>query len=271
MMKACVIGHPILHSKSPKIHSYWLMKNKMEGEYHRFDVKSDALKDKIQWLKDEGFKGFNVTIPHKEAILEYCDIVDETAQMIGAVNTVLIQGDKLIGFNTDAYGFINNIKAVHEDFSFEGKSAVVLGSGGAAKAVLYGLIDEGVKEIILTNRTRKKADKLAAQFGDVITVATWDKRHQILDKANLLVNTTSLGMEGQPLLDLKLEGIPQDAIVNDIVYSPLMTPLLEGAKILGNPYVTGIGMLLYQAQPAFKLWTDVLPEVDEGLIKRVIE
>lgn len=270
MIKACVIGHPIKHSKSPKIHSYWFGKNKLNGEYHRFDVKPEELEEKVQWLKSEDFKGFNVTIPHKEAMIELCDIVDDTAEKIGAVNTVLIKDNKLIGFNTDAYGFTKNIKAVHKNFSFKQKTVLVLGAGGASKAVLYGLIDRGIEKIYLTNRTKKKATAIAKQFGKKITVVNWKDKEDVLHEINLLVNTTSLGMEGQKPLEISLDTLSKEAIVNDIVYSPLMTPLLTEAKTHGNPYVTGIGMLLYQAQPAFKLWTNILPEVDEGLIKRMM-
>lgn len=266
-----VIGHPIDHSKSPKIHSYWFMKNQMNGSYSRIDIAPEELKDGIKKLIDEGYKGFNVTIPHKEAIVELCDVVDETAQKIGAVNTVLIKDGKLVGINTDAYGFTQNIIAVQPKFSFKNKRIAVIGAGGAAKAILHGLVEKGASEIRLTNRTLEKANKLRDQFGGSINTFKWEQRHMILKNVDLLVNTTSLGMKGQPPLELDLDLLESKTIVNDIVYSPLMTDLLTQAKVHGNPYVTGIGMLLYQAQPAFKLWTGILPEVTQELGLRVLE
>ena len=270
MMILGVIGHPIEHSKSPKIHSYWLMKNQMNGSYSRIDISPGDLKDGIKKLIDQNYNGFNVTLPHKERIIDLCDVVDETAQKIGAVNTVLIKEGKLAGINTDAYGFTQNIAANYPKFSFTNKKIAVIGAGGAAKAVLDGLIKKGVAEIRLTNRTMEKSVALKNQFDGPINIFKWDQRHAILKNVDLVVNTTSLGMTDQPALEINLEHLPQHALVNDIVYAPLMTDLLTNAKQQGNDIVTGIGMLLYQAQPAFKLWTGVMPEVTKELEARVL-
>jgi len=273
MIKAAVIGHPINHSKSPIIHNYWIEQNDLNGSYEAIDIAPENLKDGVQKLINEGYAGFNITIPHKEKILELCDEVDANAEVCGAVNTVVIKDGKLLGHNTDSFGFLTNIKAAKPSFDFEGGPAVVIGAGGAARAVVSGLIGHRSPEIILINRTRERAEKIAQDIGlgtDLVEVVDWEERHDALQWANLVINASSLGMEGQPPLDLNLDKLSKHALVNDIVYSPLETPLLKAAKKRGNMTVTGIGMLLHQARPAFSEWFGVMPNVDSELERRVL-
>ena len=270
-MKAGVIGHPIAHSKSPIIHQYWMDEYNLHGSYEAIDIAPDDLAVGVQKLIDAGFDGFNITIPHKQNIITLCDEVDEIARSIGAVNTVRIKGGKLFGTNTDGFGFIQNIKQAHNNFDFQNKTACVLGAGGASRAVIYGLIQEGVSRIILINRTTDTAQGLAKDFGDIIDVVPWDERSEALINADILVNTTSLGMVGKPALDIDLSELNAQSLVCDIVYAPLMTELLKDAKARGNKTVTGIGMLLHQARPAFALWTGTTPEVTKKLESLVLK
>lgn len=270
-MKACVIGHPIAHSKSPIIHSYWLEKNNIVGSYEAVEIHPDTLKDGITQLIENDYAGFNVTVPHKENILSLCDEVDEVAKKIGAVNTVVIKDKKLLGTNTDAFGFIQNIKQAQPDFVFKDKTVFILGAGGATRAVIYGLINEGVSKIILTNRTQERAEELRVMAPDKIEVVPWADKFKALKNIDLLVNTTSLGMAGKPTLEMDLSGLPKEALVTDIVYAPLMTDLLSNAQARGNKIVTGIGMLLHQARPAFEKWTGFMPDVTKELEEIVLK
>ena len=273
MIKTGVIGHPIKHSKSPIIHNYWIDIYKKNGSYEAIDIAPENLGDEIKRLIDEGYAGFNVTIPHKESIMQYCDEIAHNAEAIGAVNTVVIKDSKIHGLNTDGFGFRHNIWESEPDFKFSGKRAVLLGAGGATRAIASALIGEEVEQIIITNRTRERAEKIKDEMGflsDLIKVIDWDDRNSILDEADLLVNTTSLGMDGQPALDIDLATLKQDALVNDIVYAPLETPLLKDASAKGHKTVTGIGMLIHQARPAFKEWFGLLPDVTDDLCGRVL-
>ena len=268
-IKCGVIGHPINHSKSPIIHNHWMEKYGLQGSYTAIDIAPNDLKSGIQKLIDDGYAGFNVTIPHKQSIFELCDNADDQAKAIGAVNTVSIKDGKLFGTNTDAFGFMENIHQGAFGVDFIHHPAVILGAGGAARAVIYGLLEAGAEKIILTNRTEEKARDLAA-MDSRIEVTSWEKRTEILQGAGLLVNTTSLGMAGKEPLAIDLKNLPEQAIVCDIVYTPLMTEFLGQAKHHGHQVVTGIGMLLHQARPAFELWFGILPDVDEELIKKVM-
>lgn len=270
-MKSAVIGHPIAHSKSPTIHQYWLDQHGLEGSYDAVDIAPAELSLKIQKMVSDGYTGFNVTLPHKQNIMALCDEIDETAQKIGAVNTVSIRDGKLLGTNTDAFGFIENIKMSYADFSFTGKSVFVLGAGGASRAVIYGLIQQGVKTIKLSNRTIEKAQDIQEMAPDIIQVVPWEQRSQSLDQVDILVNTTALGMVGKASLDINIESLPVDALVSDIVYTPLMTDLLKQAEARGNKVVTGIGMLLHQARPAFEQWTGILPAVTVELEQKILK
>lgn len=268
-----LIGHPVSHSKSPLIHSYWIKEHGLNGSYALVDLACEELEKGIEKIKAEGFRGFNVTVPHKVALLELCDEVDTLARIVGAVNTVTIEKGRLSGTNTDVFGFIENIKSHQPDFDFRGGPAVVLGAGGAARAVVQGLLQEGVPEILLSNRTDSKADTLieTSSQPEKIRRMGWNsgESRKAFFSANLLVNTTSLGMTGKPRLEIDLTGLNPKALVHDIVYAPLMTELLITAQKRGNPIVTGIGMLLHQARPAFACWHGVMPDVSDALVKMV--
>lgn len=268
-MKLAVIGHPIKHSKSPIIHNHWLAQNNIKGSYEAIDINPDNFENEIMGMMNDGFDGFNITIPFKTNIIDLCDDVDDAAQKIGAVNTVHIKNKKLYGYNTDAYGFIENIKSSKPAFDFKNKTAMVLGAGGAANAILYGLIQSGVKKIYLTNRTQSKAAVLQSMAHDIIDVIAWDAYEEKFNETDILINTTALGMVGHPDLTPTLDGLKQGALVTDIVYNPLYTSLLQNAKEKQYQYVTGIGMLAYQAQKAFEIWTGTLPVIDNALMEQL--
>lgn len=259
MIKAGVIGHPVAHSLSPKLHGYWLKKYAIDGEYKAYDVVPASLASFIRALPEKGFAGCNLTIPHKEAIVEFLDEVDDLARIIGAVNTIVVEGSRLVGTNTDVAGFYENIKP-HVKGT---KKAVIFGAGGAARAVIMALTQLGFSDIVITNRTRERAEALASHHD--LTLVEWDKKETALAGADVLVNTTSLGLAGNPPLELSLESLPKEALVTDIVYKPLITPLLTAAHARGNPIVDGLGMLLHQAAPGFAAWFGVMPEVTNEL------
>lgn len=270
VIKTALIGHPVNHSKSPLIHTHWMAQHDITGTYEAIDIEASDLKDRVLDLVDEEYRGFNVTVPHKQSIFDLCDEVDDAAKIIGAVNTVLIDNGRLLGSNTDAFGFMQNVKETVGAPNFERGPCVVLGAGGAARAVVYALAMEGAHEIIIANRTFERAKELCAINDSIMRPVEWESRNDVLLTASVLVNTTSSGMSGKDPLEIDLSLLPSDAIVNDIVYAPLMTDLLVAAKTRGNPYVTGIGMLLHQARLAFETWHGVLPNVDEALEKKVL-
>lgn len=271
-IKTGVIGFPISHSLSPVIHNHWIEKYGLSGSYEALNIPPKDLETDLQRLIREGFKGFNLTVPHKELVIPLCDDIDDTARIIGAVNTLWVEDERLKGTNTDKYGFIENLKAKAPGMSCKDGPAVVLGAGGAARAVIRGLLDEGAPEIRLINRTAERAEKLAEDFREpCLTTALWSEKNAALADAALLVNTTTLGMRGQPPLDISLDRLPANAPVCDIVYNPLETKLLGKAKARGHITVDGLGMLLHQARPAFERWYGVLPEIDEDLIIKVKE
>ncbi len=267
-IKAGVIGHPISHSKSPIIHGHWIAQHGLNGSYTAIDIAPEVLADRVAALVADGYAGFNVTVPHKETIFRLCDAIDETAMAIGAVNTIAIRDGKIHGTNTDAFGFIENIRSKAEIAVI--KKAVVLGAGGAARAAIYGLLQAGVKQVVVTNRTLVRAEDITAMDQSRVSVAAWAERSTILDDVDLLVNTTSLGMTGKEPLEIDLSGMKADGIVYDIVYAPLMTPLLIQAQARGLHIVTGIGMLLHQARGGFELWFGVLPTVTPDLEAKVL-
>lgn len=275
MIKAAVIGFPIHHSKSPLIHGHWLKQNNIDGNYTAIEISPNDLGSQIQVLKEAGFAGFNVTIPHKTTMLQHCDEIEETARAIGAVNTVEFTADgKIIGRNTDAFGFIENLKEKCPNFDFNSKSASILGAGGAARACAYGLLKAGIKRVDILNRTQQKAIDIADQlteFGN-ITAGVWNDRNNFSSDTGLVANTTSLGMVGQPPLDIDLTALQTDAVVYDIVYNPLMTDLLTQAQSRGLKTVTGIGMLIHQARPGFKIWFKIndLPTVSPQLEQDIL-
>jgi len=258
MLKAGVIGYPVKHSLSPKLHNHWLRQLRIEGEYVALEVKPDDLEKEIKSLSQRGFAGVNLTIPYKEVAVKMLDTVDDKVKAVDAVNTIIVQEGKLQGTNTDIYGFTENIRP---HLPAKKNKAVVLGAGGAAKSVCKALLDLGFTKIIVLNRTHDKAIVLAKQFKNTLTAEPWDTRSITLADTDLLVNTTSLGMVGKEPLDIDLSALPTHALVTDIVYTPLITPLLAAAKARGNPIVDGLGMLIYQAVPGFEAWFGKKPEV----------
>ena len=263
---AGVIGWPVGHSRSPRLHGFWLEQHRIDGAYVPLPVPPDAFEQVLRALPRMGFVGANVTLPHKEAALALADQVEPLALRIGAVNTLVIGPDGVIhGSNTDAFGFLENLRHGLPGFAIAGRPAVVLGAGGAARAVIAGLIDEGVAEIRLLNRTRERAERIASALPGPIRVIDWQERSGALDGAGLLVNTTTLGMQGQPPLAIALDCLPRDAVVTDIVYAPLETALLAEARRRGHHVVDGLGMLLHQARPGFAAWFGVRPEVTAAL------
>jgi|SRR4051812_37621979 shikimate dehydrogenase len=266
MPRACVIGWPVEHSRSPLIHRYWLKQYGIDGAYEKEAVRPEALARFLGSLGAQGFAGANVTLPHKEAALRLAAVADEAARAIGAANTLWFdQAGRLCASNTDAYGFITNLNEQAPNWSEARRPVMVLGAGGAARAILHGLLAEGVTRILLANRTRGRAEALAQAFGPAVEAIDWQDRNSALSGCGLLVNATSLGMTGKDPLDIDLAALPKDAVVADIVYSPLETPLLAAARARGNGVVDGLGMLLHQAVPGFERWFGVRPEVTAAL------
>jgi shikimate dehydrogenase len=265
MRRACVIGWPIEHSRSPAIHGYWLKHYKIDGEYCAEAVRPEDLAAFLRSLA-KSYVGANVTLPHKEEALRLADKVDAAARAVGAANTLwLDETGRLGASNTDAFGFMTNLEQQARGWNDRKRPVIVLGAGGAARAILYGLIEAGVGKVLLLNRSRDRAEVLAETFRPKIEVRDWGERNQALSEAGLLVNTTSLGMVGKPRLDLDLASLPKDAVVADIVYNPLETELLTAARARGNRVVDGLGMLLHQAVPGFERWFGVRPEVTTEL------
>jgi shikimate dehydrogenase len=268
---AAVVGHPIAHSKSPNVHGYWLRKYGLKGHYIPMDIEPDKLSELLPRLADLGFVGANVTIPHKERVMEIADLITDRATLIGAANTLIFRKDgRIHADNTDGYGFIENIRQSIPDWNPKSGPAVVFGAGGACRAVLASLIDVGVPKIMLTNRTRIRAEKLREDFGNRIQVIEWVQAGNVLEDADLVVNTTSLGMTGKPEMRVPLDGLRPGAIVNDLVYTPLRTRLLATAEDRGCRVVDGVGMLLHQAVPGFERWFGKRPEVDENVRAAVL-
>ncbi|MDW3223689.1 MAG: shikimate dehydrogenase [Paracoccaceae bacterium] len=261
---AGVIGSPIAHSRSPQVHRHWLKKYGVKGFYVPMDVAARDLRDVLMTLPKAGFVGVNITIPHKEAVLGIADLITDRATLIGAANTLIFRKDGTIhADNTDGYGFLENLKAGAPDWRPAEGAAVVLGAGGASRAVIASLLESGVPEILLSNRTRARADKLKSDFGNRVQVIEWVQAGNMLEDASLVVNTTSLGMVGKPELRVPLDGLKQSTVVTDLVYTPLKTQLLRIAEEKGCVTVDGLGMLLHQAVPGFERWFGPRPEVDD--------
>jgi shikimate dehydrogenase len=266
MRRACVIGWPVEHSRSPLIHRYWLREYGIDGAYEKEAVEPKDLARFLSALKNLGYVGANVTLPHKEAALRLAAVADEAARAIGAANTLwLDEAGRLNASNTDAYGFMTNLNAEAPDWNERRRPVTVLGAGGASRAILHGLLAEGVRRILLANRTTGRAEALANAFGPAVTLVDWRERERALSGCGLLVNATSLGLTGKEPLDLDLASLPTDAVVADLVYSPLETGLLAAARERGNRTVDGLGMLLHQAVPGFARWFGVRPEVTPEL------
>jgi shikimate dehydrogenase len=260
----CVIGWPVAHSRSPLIHNFWIGQHALKGEYRREAVKPEEFETFIKELSQRGYAGANVTIPHKEVALKLSE-PDDRALAVGAANTLWFEGETLRSTNTDVEGFLANLDQMAPGWDRGLDDALVLGAGGAARAIVFGLLSRGVTNIRVANRTFARAQALRERFGDSVKPIQWDEVGGLLAGTGLLVNTTSLGMKGQPPLDLRLEDLRKSAVVADIVYSPLITPLLAEAKDLGLRYADGLGMLLHQAVRGFSLWFGVKPEVTSEL------
>ncbi len=276
---AGVVGWPIEHSLSPRLHGFWLNQLGIDGDYRALAVAPGDLGPEIRALAAKGYRGVNLTVPHKETGLAIADEVDPWAAAIGAVNTLVFdEGGRIHASNTDGFGFIENVRAGAPELDLRLGPTVVIGAGGAARAVVAALLDADARAVRLINRTRSRADDLAQHlssafggaYNGLIQVADWETRDQAISDATALVNTTTLGMTGQPPLELSLDSLPRHATVNDIVYTPLETPLLAAARARGNPTVDGIGMLLHQARPGFEAWFGGCPVVTPELRAHVL-
>ena len=262
---AAVIGCPVAHSKSPQLQRHWLNTYGISGHYVPMHVESVDLTEVIRSLPKMGFVGANVTIPHKEAVMAIADQVTDRASLIGAANTLIFRKDgTILADNTDGYGFITNLHQSAPNWVPKSGAAVVLGAGGACRAVVASLLEAGVMELVLSNRTRGRADQLRQEFGARLRVVEWVQAGNVIEEAALLVNTTSLGMVGKPRLRVPLDGLQSSAVVTDLVYTPLRTDLLKYAEEIGCTTVDGLGMLLHQAVPGFERWFGQRPEVDKA-------
>ena len=268
---AAVLGHPINHSKSPKLHNYWLSLFNIDGYYIPLDIDPRYFENSVRALSGLGFVGANVTIPYKEKVLKIADKISDRAAIIGAANTLtFLQDGRIYADNTDGYGFLQNIKCKYNDWSAGEGTSVVFGAGGASRAILGALIEDGANEIILANRTRSRADQLRSDFGAKIKVVDWMKVQNYLSDASTVINATSLGMVGKAELPISLQELKKNTLVTDIVYTPLKTSLLENAAKRGCRTVDGLGMLIHQAIPGFERWFGMKPDVSENLRKLLI-
>ena len=268
---AGVMGWPVAHSRSPTIHNHWIRQYGLQGAYGLFSVQPDKLEDAIRGLPALGLAGCNITIPHKVNAMKLMDVVDPLARRMGAINTIVVTPEgALHGFNNDGFGYIQSLLDAKPDWKADAGPVTVLGAGGAARAVVLSLLDQGATEIRLTNRTRGKAQALCDEFGSGIQVVDWSERHDALNGVALLVNTTNQGMHGEPELDLQLDQLPTTALVSDAIYVPLETALLRNARLRGNATVNGLGMLLNQARPAFNAWFGVMPEISPELVQAIM-
>ena len=263
---AAVMGWPIKHSRSPLLHNHWFETLGIAGRYVPLTIQPEGLAAALRALHPLGFAGCNLTLPHKQAAMTIVDEVDAIARAIGAISCVVVRRDgSLFGANNDCIGFINNIKHLHPLWQADAGPVTVLGAGGGARAVCYALARDGTREIRVVNRTLEHAQRLAGDIGSPLKAVPWEQREDAMGGAAMVVNTTSLGMAGQPALDLKLDRLPKSALVCDIIYIPRETPLLAAARARGNVTVNGLGMLLHQAPPAWQAWFGITPPVTAAL------
>ncbi|HWP16249.1 MAG TPA: shikimate dehydrogenase [Xanthobacteraceae bacterium] len=260
MKRACIMGHPVAHSRSPMLHGYWLRTLGIDGVYEHADVPPEKFEAFFRGLKRNGYVGGNITIPHKEAAFRLVDRRERAADAIGAVNTVWYEGDTLVGGNTDWYGIVASLDDIHPGWDAAPGRALVLGAGGSARASVFAFLERKFS-VALVNRTRDRAEKLAAQFGPRVSVHAWSEVPRLLGETEVLINNTSLGMAGKPPLELDLAPLKRSAIVYDAVYVPLETALLKAAEAKGHRTVDGLSMLLYQAVNGFSHWFRVTPKV----------
>ena len=269
-LRACVIGHPVADSRSPLIHNHWLSLHGIAGEYVREDISSAEIEAFLKAFPRNGYVGGNVTVPHKEIAFASVSERDAVAEALGAVNTLWHKGGKLFGANTDVYGFLANLDESAPRWSERTKTALVLGAGGSARAAIHGLLERSVGNVLVANRTRTRAEQLSAHFGKRIAPIAMSDIPSRLAEADLLVNTTTLGMRGEPPLEIDLARLKQGVVVYDFIYAPLETPLLAQARGRGHVAVDGLGMLLHQAVPAFERWFGVRPQVTPELRALVV-
>lgn len=263
---AGVIGYPIAHSKSPRLHGFWLNRYGIKGHYVPLSVRPADLAEALRSLPKLGFRGANVTIPHKIAALQLADTATDRAALIGAANTLIFKPDGSVrADNTDGYGFIQNLRQHAPDWAPKLGASLVIGAGGASRAVVAALLGEGVPKIILANRTRQRAEMMVEDFGGRVEVIDWNRTADAMEGAMTIVNATSMGMVGQPELPFGLDAAPKGALVTDLVYTPLETPFLAAARARGLQAVDGLGMLLHQGVPGFESWFGQRPDVDEAL------
>ncbi|MEI7783894.1 MAG: shikimate dehydrogenase [Betaproteobacteria bacterium] len=263
---AGVMGWPVAHSRSPVIHNHWIAKHGLKGSYVQLPVKPENLEDALRGLKALGFAGCNVTVPHKVRAMELMDELHPVAQRMQAINTIVVREDgSLYGMNNDGAGYVQSLRDADPAWRGDAGPVLLLGAGGAARAIVVALLDEGAPEIRICNRTREKAQALADEFGPKVKVVDWAEREAAQAGVSLLVNTTTQGMHGQTPLELRLDALPAQALVSDAIYIPLETPLLAAARAKGHRTVNGLGMLLNQARPAFKAWFGVMPEITPEL------
>jgi shikimate dehydrogenase len=258
---AGVLGCPVAHSKSPRLHGHWLAKYGIQGHYVPLHVAPEHLSSTLKSMPNMGFVGCNVTIPHKEAALALAHHATETARRIGAANTLVFKDGEIHADNTDGIGFIENLRQNAPKWRAEAGPVLVIGAGGAARAILMALLDAGAPEILLTNRTADRASALAAEFGPRVKAHPWERTETLLPQAATVVNTTALGMAGKDAFPFSLKGLPSTALATDIVYTPLDTPFLQAARAQGCQIVDGLGMLLHQAAPGFARWFGQMPEI----------
>jgi shikimate dehydrogenase len=264
---AGVLGWPVAHSRSPRLHGFWLARHALDGAYLPLPVRPERFAAAVRSLADLGFAGANVTIPHKEAAFALCDAVDATARRAGSVNTLVFRDGRIEGTSTDGFGFLESVREQAPGWQAAAGPAVILGAGGAVRAVAAALLDAGCPRLTLVNRTPARAETIARELGGAVAVAATPP----LADAALLVNGTSLGMAGEPPLEISLDPLPPGAVVADMVYVPLETPLLAAARARGLRAVDGLGMLLHQARPGFEAWFGVAPAVDAALRDFVLQ
>jgi shikimate dehydrogenase len=268
--RACVIGHPVAHARSPVLHRYWLNEYGIDGDYTREDVSPEKIREFLRNLGGHGYLGANITVPHKAAAFHALDQAEPVASALKVANTIWLEGGKLHGTNTDVHGFVANLDERIPDWNIQAEQSVVLGAGGGARAVVYGLLSRGVNRVVVVNRTAARAEALAAEFDGRVTAADFSELPEWLQDADLLINTTSLGMAGQPPLDIDLTHLNSTAVVCDIVYVPLETRLLAAARERGLRTVDGLGMLLHQGVPAFEKFFGIKPKVTQALRDAVL-
>ncbi|NRA98278.1 MAG: shikimate dehydrogenase [Rhodobacteraceae bacterium] len=268
---AGVIGSPVAHSKSPRLFRHWLEAHGLQGHYVPMDISSENLADALKTLPKLGFVGANVTIPHKERVLALADAVTDRAALAGAANTLIFRADGTVhADNTDGVGFIENLRSGAPEWDPASGPAAIVGAGGASRAVIQALLDAGVQDIRITNRTKSRAEALRQEFGTKLTVTDWVRVGDLMDGATLLVNASSLGMVGKSEFRISIDGLAKSAVVTDLVYTPLETDLLKEAKSRGHTTVDGLGMLLYQAVPGFERWFGKRPEVTDATRQAIL-